>query len=124
GSASCSVYCCTEPANGCRICIGSTSGSCYSQGSFCGRESSFGWVCRGSSSAYFDILHKNRSRIGRDSASTERSWRVWRARFWRRFSISSRAAGTNLTKPARYAGEYLDPLQRTFLGFVELAPQE
>jgi hypothetical protein len=33
------------------------------------------------------------------------------ARFRRRFSISSGAAGTNLTKPARYAGEYLDPLQ-------------
>ena len=58
----------------------------------------------------FDILHKKRSQIGRDSV--DRAIPTGgHAQFRRRFSISSRAAGTNLTKPARYAGEYLDPLQ-------------
>jgi hypothetical protein len=41
------VYCCRDPANGCRICIGSAPGSCELPRFVLRRENSFGWVSGG-----------------------------------------------------------------------------
>src|SRR5712691_5140621 len=112
------MYCWTEPANGCRICIGSASGSCELLRFVLRRGSSFDWCSLGvlplTSTSY---TQEKVSGQGRDSASGERSRRVWHARFRHRFSIPSGAAGTNLRKTARYAGENCDPLQFPSLVF-------
>jgi hypothetical protein len=69
--------------------------------------------CAGSQAQFFRSLrHPMQKAAGRDSASGGRSRRVRHARFRYQFSIPSGAAGTNLRKTARYAGENCDPLQK------------
>jgi len=98
-------------ANGCRICIGSVSGS-LELPRFVLRAGELFWMgVRGSSSAHLDILHIRESHEkGRDRRSVTPSRGVWRARSRRRFSIPSGVAVINLKKTDRYAAKNCDLL--------------
>src|SRR5215831_13806599 len=67
GLESCSLYCWTEPANGCRICIGSGLWEVRTPKVHSAAGELF-WLCRpmGSSPAHFDLLCRDPASAGWD----------------------------------------------------------
>src|ERR1017187_7945611 len=111
GSDSCSGYCCTEPANGCRICIGSASGRCELP-RFVLRAGELFWMGVRGVLPLTSISYTSENVTKREGIAHQRHDPdgVLHARSQHRFSIRSGVEGTNLRKTAHYEGKNCDPL--------------